>query len=76
MVLVKYIDLEKVKCWFTDELMSTLTANIIKWKPLLTNNLFIINVFEVKEYILRCFSKLPCSCDFKNPGQLPVSEVL
>jgi len=53
-----------------------LTANTIKWKPFLINNFFILNVFEVKESNLRCFSKLPCLSDFENPGQLPVSEVL
>ena len=40
------------------------------------NNFFILNVFKVKESILRCASKLPWSGDLKNPGQLPVSEVL
>ena len=33
-------------------------------------------VFKVKESISRSFTKLPESGDFKNPGQLPVSEVL
>ena len=40
------------------------------------NNFFILNVFEVEDSILRCFSKLPRTGDLENPGQLPVSEVL
>ena len=76
LVSVEYLDLEKVKCWISDKLISTLTANTIKWKPFLINNFFILNAFEVKEFISRCFSKLLCSGDFENPGQLPVSEVL
>ena len=76
MVSVEYIDLEMVKCWFSDELISTLTANTIRWKPFLINNFFILNVFEVKKFIQSCFSKLPFSGDLENPGQLPVSEVL
>ena len=39
-------------------------------------NFFIPYVFEVKESISRGFTKLPCSGDLKNLGQLPVSEVL
>ena len=31
-------------------------------------------VFEVKESISRSFTKLPCSGDLENPGQLPVSK--
>ena len=32
--------------------------------------------FEVKESISCNFTKLPCSGELENPGQLPVSEVL
>ena len=39
-------------------------------------NFFTPYVFEVKESISRSFTKLPESGDLKNPGQLPVSEVL
>ena len=39
-------------------------------------NFFILYVFEVKESIYRSFTKLPFSGDLKNPGQLPVLEVL
>ena len=37
---------------------------------------FIPYVFEVKESIFSSFTKLQCLGDLKNPGQLPVSEVL
>ena len=37
---------------------------------------FIPYVFEVKESIFRSFTKLPCSENFENRGQLPVSQVL
>ena len=37
---------------------------------------FIPYIFEVKESFSRSFTKLPCSGDLKNLGQLPVSEVL
>ena len=39
-------------------------------------NFFIPYVFEVKEFISRSFTKLPCSSDLENLCQLPVSEVL
>ena len=39
-------------------------------------NFFIPYVFEVKESTSRSFTKLPCSGDLENLGQLPVSEVL
>ena len=39
-------------------------------------NFFIPYVFEIKESISQCFTKLPCSGDLENLGQLPVSEVL
>ena len=39
-------------------------------------NFFIPCVFEVKESISRSSTKLPCSGELENPGQLPVSEVL
>ena len=39
-------------------------------------NFFNTYVFEVKESISSSSTKLPCSGDLKNPGQLPVSEVL
>ena len=76
MVSVEHLDLEKVKCWFSEKLISTLTANIIQWKPFLINNFFILNVFEVNESIFRCFSKQPCSSDLEKPGQLPVLQKL
>ena len=37
---------------------------------------FIPYVFEVNESIFRSFTKLPCSDNLENPGQLPVSRVL
>ena len=37
---------------------------------------FIPYIFEVKESISRSFTKLLCLSDLKNPGQLPVSQVL
>ena len=40
--------------------------NIIWWKPFIINNFFILNFFEVKESILRCFSKLPWSHDLEK----------
>ena len=40
------------------------------------NNFFILNVFEVKESILCCFSKLACPSDIEKPGQLPVLQKL
>ena len=70
MVSVKYIDLEKVTCWFSDKLDQHFDGDYNKMETFLIN-LFILNVFEVKESILRCFSKLPCSGDLENPGQLP-----
>ena len=36
----------------------------------------ILYVFEVEESVSRSFTKLPCSDDLENPGQLPVSQVL
>ena len=39
-------------------------------------NFFISYVCEVKESISRRFTKLPCSSDLENPGQLPVLWVL
>ena len=39
-------------------------------------NFFIPYVFEIKESISRGVTKLPCSGDLENLGQLPVSEVL
>ena len=39
-------------------------------------NYFIPYVFEVKESISRSFTKLPCSDDLENSGQLPVLQVL
>ena len=39
-------------------------------------NFFISYVFEVKESIFSSFTKLPCSGDIENPGQLPVLQVL
>ena len=39
-------------------------------------NFFISYIFKVNESISRSFTKLPESGDLKNPGQLPVSEVL
>ena len=39
-------------------------------------NFFIPYVFEVMDSISRSFTKLICSSDLENPGQLPVSEVL
>ena len=39
-------------------------------------NFFIPYVFEIKESISLGVTKLPCSSDLENPGQLPVSEVL
>ena len=38
-------------------------------------NFFIPYVFEVKKSISRGFTKLPCSGDLENLGQLPVLEV-
>ena len=40
------------------------------------HNFFISYVFEVKESISGSFSKLSCSGDLENPGQLPVLHVL
>ena len=40
------------------------------------HNFFCIYVFKVKESISDILSELPCSGDLKNPGQLPVQEVL
>ena len=37
---------------------------------------FIPYIFEVREFISRSFTKLPCSSDLENLSQLPVSEVL
>ena len=39
-------------------------------------NFSTIHVFEVKESIADIPTELPGSCDLKNPGQLPVKEVL
>ena len=39
-------------------------------------NFFIPHVFEVKESTSRGFTKLPCSGDIENPGQLPVLQEL
>ena len=39
-------------------------------------NFFIFYVFEVEESIFFSFTKLLCSGDLENPGQLPVSQVL
>ena len=39
------------------------------------NNFFILNVFEVKEYIFRSQS-CPCPSDLEKPGQLPVLQKL
>ena len=39
-------------------------------------NFSIPYVFEVKESISRSFTKLPCSGDLENPGQLPVLQEL
>ena len=39
-------------------------------------NFFIPYIFEVDESISRSFTKLLCSGDLENPGQLPVSHVL
>ena len=36
------------------------------------HNISIPYVFEVNESIFRSFTKLPCSGDLENPGQLPV----
>ena len=38
-------------------------------------NFFIPYIFEVKESISRSFTKLLCSSDLENLGQLPVSKV-
>ena len=40
------------------------------------HNFFNTYVFEVKESISSSSTKLPCSGDLENPGQLPVSGVL
>ena len=40
------------------------------------HNFFFSYVCEVKESISDSFSKLPCSSDLENPGQLPVLHVL
>ena len=40
------------------------------------HNFFIVYVFEVKKSISNIPTELPCSGDLKNPGQLPVQEVL
>ena len=39
-------------------------------------NFFISYVFDVKDFIFGSFTKLPCSGDLKNSGQLPVLQVL
>ena len=40
------------------------------------HNFFIFYVFDVNESISGSFSKLSCSGDLENPGQLPVLHVL
>ena len=40
------------------------------------HNFFSIDVFEVKESNADIPTDLPCWSDRKNPGQLPVQEVL
>ena len=40
------------------------------------HNFFIVYVFEVKKSISDIPTELPCLGDLKNPGQLPVQEVL
>ena len=40
------------------------------------DNFFIPYVFEVREPIFSSFTKLQCSGDLENQGQLPVSQVL
>ena len=39
-------------------------------------NFFIPYIFDVNESIISRFTKLPCSGDFENPRQLPVSHAL
>ena len=39
-------------------------------------NFFIPYIFEVKKSIFRSFTKLPCSGELENPGQLPVLQKL
>ena len=39
-------------------------------------NFFIPYIFEVREFISRSFTELPCSGDLEILSQLPVSEVL
>ena len=39
-------------------------------------NFFIPYIFDVKESIFRSLTKLPCSDDLENPGQLPVLQEL
>ena len=46
------------------------------WVLWIFRNFFISYVFKVNESISRSFTNLPESGDLKNPGQLPVSEVL
>ena len=40
------------------------------------NNFFTIYVSEIKESMADIPTELPCLGDIKNPGQLPVQEVL
>ena len=40
------------------------------------HNFYNIYFFKVKESIADIPTELPCSGDLKNPGQLPVLEVL
>ena len=44
--------------------------------PMDFSNFSIPYVFHVKESIFRSITKLPCSGDLKNPGQLPVLQKL
>ena len=41
-----------------------------------SHNIIEIYVLEVKESISDISTELPCLGDLKNPGQLPVQEVL
>ena len=40
------------------------------------HNFATVFVFKVEESIAGISTELPCLCDFENPSQLPVREVL
>ena len=53
-----------------------IVSQILSYFFVSLHNLFDIYVFEVKESIVDISTELPCLDDLKNPGQLPVQQVL